>query len=85
MSEFCDKKCSKQNIKNLLPKLNLAKHPYLSFVHLESWVKQMQNEVFFQKFTNIDIIIVKACLTIQMEDVSNNFYDKKTKLTKISK
>ena len=36
------------------------------------WVKQMET---------IDIIIVKACLTIKMKDVSKNCYDKQTKLT----
>ena len=75
MSEFRDQKCYKQNIKNLLSKLNLGKHPYLSLIHLESQVKQMENEVFFKKIAIIDIIIVKACLTIQMKDVSEIFYD----------
>ena len=31
----------------------------------------------FKKFITIDIIIVKAYLTIQMKDVSENFYDQK--------
>ena len=75
MSEFCDKKCSQKNIKNLLSKLDLVKHPYLRLIHLESQVKQMENEIFFKKFITIDIIIVKAYLTIQMKDVSENFYD----------
>jgi len=41
----------------------------------------MENEVSSRKFNIIDIIIVKACLTIKMNDVSKNFYDKQTKLT----
>jgi len=48
MSEFCDQKFSKQNIKNLPSKFNLGKHPYLSLIHLVSWVKQIENDVFFK-------------------------------------
>ena len=47
MSEFCDSNFLEKNIKVLSSKLNFGKYLYLSLIHLESQVKQMENEVSF--------------------------------------
>ena len=62
MSKFCDKKIKASMFKTY------------SFGNLG---KINGKWGIFWKFTTIDIIIVKACLTIKMKDLSKNLYDKK--------